>query len=56
VAGTWRLNRRTAEVALEPFTGLSPDAHEALRAEARDIGRFLGHPDVRADAGCSRAG
>ncbi|MDN3355717.1 winged helix DNA-binding domain-containing protein [Actinomadura sp. DC4] len=46
VAGTWRLNRstRTAEIALEPFTGLPPAVREALHAEAEDIGRFLGHP------------
>lgn len=44
VLGTWRLRRggqQTAVVA-EPFTTLPTGSREGLRAEADDIGRFLG--------------
>jgi hypothetical protein len=49
VAGTWRLERsaRRITVGLEPFTRLPAAARDALRAEAEDIGRFLGVPEVR---------
>lgn len=44
VIGTWRLTRagKRLKVVLEPFAGLPPDSRDALRAEADDIGRFLG--------------
>jgi hypothetical protein len=44
VVGRWRLARKgaTATVTVEPFDALPPDSHDALRAEADDIGRFLG--------------
>jgi hypothetical protein len=44
VVGGWRLDRRggRATVVVEPFTALPPDSGDGLRAEADDVGRFLG--------------
>lgn len=44
VIGTWRLERRGKRftVVAEPFGGLPRDSRDGLRAEAEDIGRFLG--------------
>lgn len=44
VVGTWRLHRdaKRAGVVVEPFTTLPKGSREGLRAEADDIGRFLG--------------
>jgi hypothetical protein len=44
VAGTWRLDRRTARgrLVVEPFTALTATTVDALAAEASDVGRFLG--------------
>jgi Winged helix DNA-binding domain len=44
IVGTWRLDRRagSARVTVEPFGSLPQDSRDGLRAEADDIGRFLG--------------
>lgn len=44
VIGTWRLDRRGKRLAVtvEPFGGLPDVGYDGLRAEAEDIGRFLG--------------
>ena len=44
IVGTWRLERRasSARVTVEPFGSLPRGSHDGLRAEAHDIGRFLG--------------
>ncbi|MBA3799705.1 MAG: winged helix DNA-binding domain-containing protein [Geodermatophilaceae bacterium] len=44
VVGTWRLGRtaKRAQLVVEPFATLSRSVRDALRAEAGDIGRFLG--------------
>lgn len=46
VVATWRLERRPREVVvhLAPFDRLPRGADTALRAEAEDVGRFLGAP------------
>lgn len=43
VAGTWRLERRTAvaKVVVEPFAHLSPDVLAAIADEVASLGRFL---------------
>ncbi|MQA87399.1 MAG: winged helix DNA-binding domain-containing protein [Streptosporangiales bacterium] len=47
VVGTWRLDRRGNRLAVvaEPFGGLPRDGRDGLRAEAEDVGRFLGFRD-----------
>jgi hypothetical protein len=42
VAGTWRLDRRTGRLVVEPFTPLTTATRDALAGEAADIGRFFG--------------
>jgi hypothetical protein len=44
VVGTWRLDRagKRPTVRIEPFDGLPRESVNGLRAEAEDIGRFLG--------------
>jgi hypothetical protein len=44
IAGTWRLDTRarTARLTVEPFTSLPRGSRDGLRAEADDVGRFLG--------------
>lgn len=44
IVGTWRLERRAKANVLEvaPFTTLPRGCRAALRAEAQDVGRFLG--------------
>ncbi len=43
VAGTWRLERgKRAKLTIEPFGRLPRGSRDGLRAEAEDIGRFLG--------------
>jgi hypothetical protein len=48
IAGTWRLESRarTARLMVQPFTPVPPSSRDGLRAEADDIGRFLG-VDIR---------
>jgi hypothetical protein len=49
VAGTWKSERTAGRltVTVEPFGSLPARSASALRAEAEDIGRFLGLPEVR---------
>ena len=44
VVATWSYNDREKQwrVVVEPFEELEPDIEQGLRAEAEDVGRFLG--------------
>jgi len=42
VVGVWKLDRAKHRVVVQPFDTLPPGSRAGLRAEAEDIGRFLG--------------
>lgn len=56
VVGTWRLGRnaKRAQLVIEPFATLSRSVCDGLRAEAADIGRFLGI-DIAFEVSTARA-